>query len=72
MTTVGYGDYYPTTTIGYLIGIMCAITGKDIKRTVIDTDEIMILNNEGYSVSSIIIVLMCMYVYLLILGKKSL
>jgi len=27
MTTVGYGDFFPTTTLGYLIGIACAING---------------------------------------------
>ncbi|XP_064635035.1 potassium voltage-gated channel subfamily S member 3-like [Lineus longissimus] len=27
MTTVGYGDYYPTTAPGYVIAIMCAICG---------------------------------------------
>lgn len=27
MTTVGYGDYYPESTWGYIIGFMCAITG---------------------------------------------
>jgi hypothetical protein len=27
MTTVGYGDYYPTTAPGYIIAIMCAISG---------------------------------------------
>lgn len=27
MTTVGYGDYFPTTTFGYFIGIACAING---------------------------------------------
>ncbi|XP_060084435.1 potassium voltage-gated channel subfamily C member 3-like [Ylistrum balloti] len=27
MTTVGYGDYYPTTAQGYCIGCLCALTG---------------------------------------------
>ncbi|XP_033748605.1 potassium voltage-gated channel subfamily C member 3-like [Pecten maximus] len=27
MTTVGYGDYYPTTPQGYCIGCLCALTG---------------------------------------------
>ena len=27
MTTVGYGDFYPTTVPGYIIGAMCALTG---------------------------------------------
>jgi len=27
MTTVGYGDYHPETTGGYIIGILCATTG---------------------------------------------
>ncbi|XP_063397505.1 potassium voltage-gated channel subfamily C member 3-like [Mytilus trossulus] len=27
MTTVGYGDYVPSTTIGYLVGVVCAVCG---------------------------------------------
>ncbi|KAL4225592.1 Potassium voltage-gated channel subfamily C member 1 [Mactra antiquata] len=27
MTTIGYGDYFPTTTYGYIIGSLCAISG---------------------------------------------
>ncbi|KAL4225591.1 Potassium voltage-gated channel subfamily C member 1 [Mactra antiquata] len=27
MTTIGYGDYFPTTTFGYMIGSLCAISG---------------------------------------------
>ena len=27
LTTVGYGDYYPTTGPGYMIGSLCAISG---------------------------------------------
>jgi len=27
MTTIGYGDYVPTTTIGYLVGVVCAVFG---------------------------------------------
>jgi hypothetical protein len=27
MTTVGYGDLYPNTSLGYMIGAMCALSG---------------------------------------------
>jgi len=27
MTTVGYGDYYPTTNVGYVVGVAAAING---------------------------------------------
>ncbi|WAR22690.1 KCNAW-like protein [Mya arenaria] len=27
MTTIGYGDYFPTTSMGYLVGVLCAING---------------------------------------------
>lgn len=27
MTTIGYGDYYPVSSFGYLVGAICAVTG---------------------------------------------
>ena len=27
MTTLGYGDFVPTTTVGYLVGAACAVSG---------------------------------------------
>lgn len=27
MTTVGYGDFYPSTAGGYFVGVMCALSG---------------------------------------------
>ncbi|XP_060579985.1 potassium voltage-gated channel protein Shaw-like [Ruditapes philippinarum] len=27
MTTVGYGDFYPVSTFGYILGVVCAING---------------------------------------------
>ena len=27
MTTVGYGDFYPSSTAGYILGVVCSITG---------------------------------------------
>lgn len=27
MSTIGYGDYYPTSTTGYIVGVICAVCG---------------------------------------------
>lgn len=27
MTTIGYGDFYPTTRFGYIVGVICALNG---------------------------------------------
>lgn len=41
MTTVGYGDQFPVSTGGYIIGVLCAVTGLVVVATPIP----VIVNN---------------------------
>ena len=48
MTTVGYGDMYPTTPVGYVIGAVCAIMGifaASLLIPIISTDFIQMRND---------------------------